>query len=59
MVIGLSGTPHSDLLHLDGTTVLNGTAGVGASEQIHVPMNQRETGLSNDYNHFICICIYV
>ena len=44
---------------MDGTTVLNGTAGVGASEQIHVPMNQRETGLSNDYNHFICICIYV
>ena len=50
MVIGLSGTPHLDLLHLDGTEVLNGAAGVGASEQIHIPMNQHETGLSNDYS---------
>ena len=51
MVIGLLGTPHSDLLHLDGTAVLNGAAGVGASdEQIHMPMNQHETGLSNDYS---------
>ena len=45
MVIGLSGTPHSDLLHLDGTAVLNGAAGVG-----HMPMSQHETGLSNDYS---------
>ena len=43
-VVGLSGTPLSALLHVDGIAVLNGTAGVGASERIHVPMNQRGIG---------------
>ena len=31
-------------------TVLNGTAGSGATEQSHMPMNQYDTGLSNDYS---------
>ena len=44
MVIGLSDTPLSALLHIDGTAAFNGTDGVSGSEQIHVPMNQRGIG---------------
>ena len=50
MVIGLSDTPLSALLHVDGTAVFNGTDGVGGSEQIHVSMDQHDNGLSGDYN---------
>ena len=39
-IIGILGAPLSSLLHVDGTTVFNGTTGVGGSEQIDVPMNE-------------------
>ena len=38
-IVGISRTPLSALLHVDGTAVFNGTTGVGGSEQIDVPMN--------------------
>ena len=40
MVIGLPGTPSSAVLHVHEYEVLNGTNGVGASEQLHMPINQ-------------------
>ena len=58
MVIVLSGIPPSATRHVDESVVLNGTAGVGANEQIHGPMNLHENGLSNEYNYFIFIKIY-
>jgi len=39
-IVGISRTPLSALLHVDGTAVFNGTTGVGGSEQIDVPMNE-------------------
>ena len=39
-IIGILGAPLSALLHVDGTTIFNGTTGVGGSEQIDVPMNE-------------------
>ena len=49
-IVGISRTPLSALLHVEGSTVFNGTTGVGGSEQIDVPVNQPETGLFHDYN---------
>ena len=45
--IGMSCTPSSALLHVDGTTVFSRTMGVAASEQEHVLKSQNATGLSN------------
>ena len=47
MVIGLSCTPSSALLRVDGTTVFSRTMGVAASEQEHVLKSQNAAGLSN------------
>ena len=47
MVIGLSCTPSSAQLRVDGTTVFSRTMGVAASEQEHVLKSQNATGLSN------------
>jgi len=47
MVLGLSCTPSSTLLHVDGTKVFRQTMGVAASEQEHVLSSQHPAGLDN------------
>jgi len=47
MVLGLSCTPSSTLLHVDGTKVFRQTMGVAASEQEHVLSSQHPAGLDH------------
>ena len=47
MVIGMSCTPSSALLHVDRTTIFSQSMSVAASEQEHVLSSQHPAGLDN------------